>query len=624
MSIHSLATHFFQSTIAVSILIALILLIRRPFARAFGAKAAYTLWTIPVLRVILPPMPSEWTLLGWLQTEPKAPETVTTFVSEGASVAPFAPTLSVPPVTPFEPGSVALPTNEQDAFSFASIFETATPHLFTFWLIGMLAVLMLSLLRQRSAASLIHSESHTPSQSIVTLARQVQHMLAIKPNTVEVKASLISSGPLVTGLTKPIVLLPEWFETDYTAAERKFALTHEMMHIKRGDLWTLYVATIFIALQWFNPLAWLALKAFRTDQEAACDADVLALRNTCPHGYGATLVKAARISRPVAQPVQAASLPLNHALQERLHNMKHPLPTAKKRLTGLLLTASVGVAALFASACAASSAQTAELAGGDEASETKVEVRSVFISDDASDSGKIKIIKNGKIILLEDLENVEGLKELESLEGLAALTILEALGGEENKKAVRLMFKGDSEFPDFEDHDFIFLGDHTGNPRPDASKFAAKMRELAQEPTKNQAEIKALAEDFEQRMEDWSGAHSNVLPHTRFSLTDEFITSTDIDGDHECGDEPLTRTVIINRDDEAGHEEKSITTNCGTPSIDTSNIIADLRARGDISEERLAEIKAKLEEAEARVEATKSELGKMQFKFDIDTDESDE
>ena len=31
-----------------------------------------------------------------------------------------------------------------------------------------------------------------------------------------------------------------------------------------------------LALNWFNPVAWLAFRAFRADQELACDAAVAA------------------------------------------------------------------------------------------------------------------------------------------------------------------------------------------------------------------------------------------------------------------------------------------------------------------------------------------------------------
>jgi len=43
-----------ETGIAVSLLIVLVLIIRRPFARIFGARAAYALWLLPFIRLIMP------------------------------------------------------------------------------------------------------------------------------------------------------------------------------------------------------------------------------------------------------------------------------------------------------------------------------------------------------------------------------------------------------------------------------------------------------------------------------------------------------------------------------------------------------------------------------------------
>ena len=43
-----------QTGLSVTLLVVFILLIRRPFAKRFGAKAAYALWLLPVLRLFIP------------------------------------------------------------------------------------------------------------------------------------------------------------------------------------------------------------------------------------------------------------------------------------------------------------------------------------------------------------------------------------------------------------------------------------------------------------------------------------------------------------------------------------------------------------------------------------------
>ncbi len=62
MTIEAFQNWVIQTGLVVSLLIIIILLIRRPFAWAFGANAAYALWSLPLIRLCLPgvSVPSNW------------------------------------------------------------------------------------------------------------------------------------------------------------------------------------------------------------------------------------------------------------------------------------------------------------------------------------------------------------------------------------------------------------------------------------------------------------------------------------------------------------------------------------------------------------------------------------
>ena len=83
-------------------------------------------------------------------------------------------------------------------------------------------------------------------------------------------------GPLALGLLDRRIVVPADFATRYSAAERRLALDHESVHHRRGDIWWNLAGLFILALNWFNPVAWLAFRAFRADQELACDAAVAA------------------------------------------------------------------------------------------------------------------------------------------------------------------------------------------------------------------------------------------------------------------------------------------------------------------------------------------------------------
>ena len=81
-----------------------------------------------------------------------------------------------------------------------------------------------------------------------------------------------------------------------------------------------------------------------------------------------------------------------------------------------------------------------------------------------------------------------------------------------------------------------------------------------------------------------------------------------------------TRTVVIERN---GERSEQVLTSCGTTqvSFDTGEIMAGLRESGQLTEERLAEIETKLEEAKVKLAEFDFEEG-FDFDFDFDEDTS--
>jgi len=90
----------------------------------------------------------------------------------------------------------------------------------------------------------------------------------------ELKFSENVDSPVITGLMKPVLLLPvtasEWSEDTF-----RMVILHELGHVKRRDLWTSLASQIACALHWFNPLVWMLRKRLTHECEYACDAHVI-------------------------------------------------------------------------------------------------------------------------------------------------------------------------------------------------------------------------------------------------------------------------------------------------------------------------------------------------------------
>jgi len=106
-------------------------------------------------------------------------------------------------------------------------------------------------------------------------------------------------GPMTFGVTRPVIVLPldarEWSE-----AELRRALMHEIEHIQRGDWLMQIVARTVSALYWFHPLVWTAWRRLCLEAERSCDdAVVISEERT---DYAEQLVTLAQ--RMSATPVQ--------------------------------------------------------------------------------------------------------------------------------------------------------------------------------------------------------------------------------------------------------------------------------------------------------------------------------
>jgi len=94
--------------------------------------------------------------------------------------------------------------------------------------------------------------------------------------------------PLTWGVRKPVVLIPPGHR-EWTDEQGSTALVHELCHVKRADFLALLLVRLSLAVFWFNPLCWLALRRLKKEQEKACDELVLraGLR---PSAYAAGLL----------------------------------------------------------------------------------------------------------------------------------------------------------------------------------------------------------------------------------------------------------------------------------------------------------------------------------------------
>lgn len=321
MTVIDLVRWLGETSLAVSVLILLVLLVRKPIARAFGARAAYALWLAPAIRLFLP----ELKLLPAPDAAPAAAavEQVHIVLENSAALAAAAP-----------------------GFDWASLAAAVALIL---WATIAFAWFSLRLEAQSRYLRAQMANSEPAPAEIAELGRAIARQLGVlRTPHLRVRKD-DDAGPSIIGLFRPVIFLPAGFERDYARAEQRLALAHEIAHVARGDMAATLAASALQALQWPNPLAHLSFRAFRTDQEAACDAYVLARcakGNEAAGDYAAAIVKSVR----AGSNTPAYGLALAHPVKERLMLLKSPKKGRARLLAGAAIAAAFTATSLAATA----------------------------------------------------------------------------------------------------------------------------------------------------------------------------------------------------------------------------------------------------------------------------------
>ena len=100
---------------------------------------------------------------------------------------------------------------------------------------------------------------------------ELSHELGVQRNITFIMYEKADS-PMMVGFRNPVLVIPN---EEYTQNESFYILKHELIHLKRHDIFARFLLLLVRDIHWFNPVIYLMHRAAVVDMELACDEAVV-------------------------------------------------------------------------------------------------------------------------------------------------------------------------------------------------------------------------------------------------------------------------------------------------------------------------------------------------------------
>ena len=325
-----------QSSILIVILLFLDFLLHKKVRAVFR----YWLWMLILIKLVLPVSLWSPVSIGKVIDRPK-----TALTNIAANRTPVGSDITnIQTVNkPLYNISSSIPVNNTP-----TVILTWQAVIFILWLVIVITMLLLLIQRAIFVFELVRHASE-----VNDWMRNMLHLCSKEMGInkkIDLKISPYATSPAVCGLFHPIILIPDELDSNLESSDFKVVLTHELAHIKRGDLWLNLFQILFQIAYFYNPLVWLANWVIRRVREQAVDETVQVALGKNARQYPETLLNVAKLvlQRPIFSLRLTGVVESRNALKGRIKRMlNRPIPkTSKLGLAGFITVCMVGATIL--------------------------------------------------------------------------------------------------------------------------------------------------------------------------------------------------------------------------------------------------------------------------------------
>ncbi|MBV7274810.1 peptidase M56 [Clostridiaceae bacterium UIB06] len=316
-----------QLSVAASILVVLIIIIRNLHRNIFGAKFQYIIWFVVVLRLIVPQLPtSSISIFNYIPKVNQMPPIIvankniqnTRIISTGARVNSAygvyddKDTFRGAGLTSFSYIAKTTPLDQSINFIFSLI-----------WIIGVLGISIYKMSIYIHFHNKIKKGYYMCDGEISNVLENCKNKMNITGNIKLVQTERVISPSLI-GFIRPIILLPKNIEEIVPIDKLNYIFIHELAHLKRGDVVTNWIILILRTLHWFNPTIQYGLVKMCEDMEISCDSLALSYINDDEtKAYGLTILTLAeKLSTHTRLPGMASLVSNKSKMKRRIIMIK--------------------------------------------------------------------------------------------------------------------------------------------------------------------------------------------------------------------------------------------------------------------------------------------------------------
>ncbi|MBD5452233.1 MAG: M56 family metallopeptidase [Lachnospiraceae bacterium] len=270
--ITNLFLSFFEISVSVSVLVAVLILFTSFFNKRYAAKWKYLIWIFLAVRLLVPvtganvqsvmDMPLQMELQAASKSEEHTDAPIDATIPSGRVIVEIPTQMT----TPIAVANVFAMSSEKSRLSITLLDIVAFV-----WMVGSLILISTHLI------SYLYYKNQVMKRGTIIEDPRILFQMMERKRELHIKGAIRmieypeADSPMIIGFFKPVLVLPK---EQYNINELYFILKHELVHLKRGDVYFKLLFVAANAVHWFNPLIWIMQKEAAVDMELSCDERV--------------------------------------------------------------------------------------------------------------------------------------------------------------------------------------------------------------------------------------------------------------------------------------------------------------------------------------------------------------